>query len=55
MLKYSGDADGAAPTIGTEKWIAKLGWNVTEEWRPYFFKDEQGHKDLAGYVEVRDG
>ena len=26
MLKYSGDADGAVPTFGTQAWINDLGW-----------------------------
>lgn len=50
MLFYSGDADGAVPTLGSENWIASLGWQVTEEWRPYFVNNQ-----LAGYIEVYEG
>jgi len=32
MLHYSGDTDGAVPTVGTQGWIATLGWNKTSEW-----------------------
>ena len=32
MMHYSGDTDGVVPTIGTRKWIASLGWEVTSEW-----------------------
>jgi hypothetical protein len=39
MLHYSGDTDGAVPTLGTQNWIATLGWKVTESWRPYLLED----------------
>lgn len=32
MLHYSGDTDGAVPTVGTQNWIASLGWSKTSEW-----------------------
>lgn len=32
MLHYSGDTDGAVPTVGTQGWIATLGWDKTSEW-----------------------
>lgn len=35
MLHYSGDTDGAVPTLGTQGWIATLNWPVTESWRAY--------------------
>lgn len=36
MLKFSGDIDGAVPTLGTIKWIEELNWKITKEWRPFF-------------------
>lgn len=44
MLKFSGDTDGAVPTLGTQKWIEKLGWTVTNQWRPYFISDDGGNQ-----------
>lgn len=29
ILFYSGDTDGAVPTLGTRRWIQNLGWKVT--------------------------
>ena len=51
LLKYSGDTDGAVPTLGSEKWINELNWPILEKYRPYYLAD--GH--LGGYVEKRDG
>lgn len=51
LLKYSGDTDGAVPTIGTEHWIKELNWPILEKYRPFFL--ESG--ELGGYIEVRDG
>lgn len=28
MLHFSGDTDGAVPTIGTQNWIADMGWDI---------------------------
>jgi hypothetical protein len=50
MLKFSGDIDGAVPTLGTLKWINELNWKVTKEWQPYFYNEQ-----LAGYIEQREG
>ena len=50
MLHYSGDTDGAVPTLGTQNWIATLGWKVTESWRAY----ELGGQ-VAGYLEGYEG
>ena len=46
MLHYSGDTDGAVPTLGTQNWIASTDWKVSTEWTPYFV-DAQ----VAGYTE----
>ena len=45
MLHYSGDIDGAVPTIGTLGWISTLPYSVAEDWRAYFVNDQ-----VAGYV-----
>ena len=50
ILKYSGDTDGAVPTIGTERWINKLNWPVLRDYHAWFQAGQ-----LAGYNEVRDG
>jgi len=50
MLHYSGDTDGAVPSLGTEAWIATLGWNTTETWRPYYVDSQ-----VAGYLERYEG
>ena len=45
LLHYSGDTDGAIPTLGTRKWISDLAWNVTNDWRPYTTDDQ-----VSGYI-----
>jgi len=30
MMHYSGDIDGAVPTIGTQGWIDSTGWNIKQ-------------------------
>lgn len=51
ILHFSGDTDGAVPTLGTRMWIDKLDWKINERFRPYENRDGQ----VAGFVEVRDG
>jgi hypothetical protein len=36
-LFFSGDVDGAVPTLGSLRWINELGWKVKTEWTPYFY------------------
>jgi len=50
MLHFSGDTDGAVPTLGTQNWIATLGWPTTQDWTPYFVNSQ-----VAGYTEVYEG
>jgi len=50
ILKYSGDTDGAVPTLGTEAWIEKLGWPVKVRHQPF----EMNGK-IAGYYTEREG
>ena len=49
MLHYSGDTDGAVPTLGTQNWIASTSWESTDAWRPYYLDGQ-----VAGYIEVYD-
>ena len=39
MLAYSGDQDGAVPTIGTINWINTLNRTEDKAWAPYFHDD----------------
>ena len=50
VLIYSGTTDGAVPTRGTKTWIKGLGYNETQEWRPYFYNNQ-----LAGHLESYEG
>jgi len=50
MLHYSGDTDGAVPTIGTENWINSLGWDTTTDWQSYMLAGQ-----VAGYFETYTG
>jgi len=50
ILKYSGDTDGAVPTLGTLGWINSLNWEIKEDWRPYMVDNQ-----VAGYVVEYDG
>jgi len=50
MLHFSGDTDGAVPTLGTQNWIASLNWNVEEKWRAYLVDNQ-----VAGYLESYEG
>lgn len=50
MLHYSGDIDGAVPTIGTQNWIASLGWPVVSYWNSYLVDGQVG-----GYWESYQG
>jgi carboxypeptidase C (cathepsin A) len=46
MLFFSGDTDGAVPTLGTRKWIEKLNWEVKKPWTPWVHEGE-----VQGYIE----
>lgn len=51
ILHYSGDTDGAVPTIGTKRWIKMLNSPVVEggHWRPWMDGDQVG-----GFIENRE-
>ena len=38
---FSGDADACVPTLGTLRWINKLGLKVEIEWRKWFIDEQQ--------------
>jgi len=50
MLHYSGDTDGAVPTLGTMEWMRNAGFSIKKEWRPYYVG-----ADVGGYVLEYDG
>jgi hypothetical protein len=47
IMQYSGDADPCVPYVGTERWIASLGLDVSVPWRPWQNPNGNG---VAGYV-----
>ena len=47
MMFFSGDTDGAVPTLGSQKWIKLLRWPLKEHWRPWFSPSKQ----VGGYIE----
>ncbi len=53
-LFISGSNDAIVPTQGTQQWISSQGWNVTDEWRPYFYRVGPDTKSIVGYLESRD-
>lgn len=50
ILHFSGNTDGAVPTLGTERWIDQLGWEIKERYHPWMVNDQ-----VAGFIERRDG
>ncbi|TXG48813.1 hypothetical protein EZV62_024688 [Acer yangbiense] len=50
-LIYSGDHDMCVPFTGTQAWTRSLGYNIVEEWRPWYPTDQ----DVAsGYLQGYD-
>ncbi|CAD8082431.1 unnamed protein product [Paramecium sonneborni] len=47
ILLYNGDADSVVPWIDTLRSLQKLNVSITEEWRPYYVKNNQ----LGGYTQ----
>ena len=43
---FSGTEDGVLPTLGTMRWINKLGFTVETKWKKYYVGDQ-----IAGYVQ----
>ncbi|CAI2369016.1 unnamed protein product [Moneuplotes crassus] len=50
ILKYTGDTDGAVPTLGTLAWIDELGWDLQVDHEPFVRNGK-----VAGYYTKRDG
>lgn len=40
MMHYSGDVDGAVPTVGTQGWIDSLNWEITGQWAPWQYDNQ---------------
>jgi carboxypeptidase C (cathepsin A) len=45
ILVFSGDNDAICGTVGTQKWIWKLGYKVKSMWKPYYVQDQ-----IGGYI-----
>ena len=41
ILFFSGDTDGAVPTLGTRRWIKELNLKIKDkkEWQPWIIND----------------
>jgi carboxypeptidase C (cathepsin A) len=50
ILIYSGDVDGAVPTIGTRQWIRSMNLAVLEPYRSWFVNEQ-----VAGYTILYSG
>lgn len=51
MMHFSGDMDASVPTIGTERWFNRLGWNTTSPWMAHMTADD----NVGGYYQVLEG
>ena len=51
MMHYSGTTDAVVPTVGTERWMADLGWPTTTEREAWFAEPLL----IGGYTESREG
>jgi len=50
ILFFSGDTDGAVPTLGTRRWIETLNLDIKEKWRSW---NTDGQ--VSGYLIRYDG
>jgi len=50
ILIYSGDTDGAVPTIGTREWINSLNLGYQQTYTQWYVDDQ-----VAGYYEMYNG
>ncbi|KAG0487625.1 hypothetical protein HPP92_009720 [Vanilla planifolia] len=44
-----GDHDMCVPFTGTQAWTRSLGYNITDQWRAWYFDDQ-----VAGYTQGYD-
>jgi carboxypeptidase C (cathepsin A) len=51
ILFFSGDTDGAVPTLGTRRWIETLNMDIKNKWRQWSVDGNQ----VAGYIINYDG
>jgi len=51
ILFFSGDTDGAVPTLGTRRWISGLKMPIKTPTAPFYTADKQ----VAGYLTRYDG
>uniref|UniRef100_A0A7S2G3G5 Carboxypeptidase n=1 Tax=Octactis speculum TaxID=3111310 RepID=A0A7S2G3G5_9STRA len=50
IMVFSGDDDSVCSTHGTQSWIWKLGLEVVEEWKAWYYVDpEYGAGQVGGY------
>jgi hypothetical protein len=49
ILHFSGNTDGAVPTIGTRTWIYNTEWQETAEYQPFYVRNKQ----VGGFAEIR--
>jgi carboxypeptidase C (cathepsin A) len=47
VLVYSGDDDSVCATVGTQEWIYKLGYNITQPWTAWTLPNDE---QVAGYL-----
>ncbi|CDW86436.1 carboxypeptidase c (cathepsin a) [Stylonychia lemnae] len=52
ILVFSGDTDGAVPTLGTRRWIQNQNWEITKPWRPWV-TDQQTSGYIIDYDNVK--
>ncbi|WOL14403.1 serine carboxypeptidase 1 [Canna indica] len=45
-LIFSGDHDMCVPYTGSEAWTSSMGYQIVDEWRPWYFGDQ-----VAGYTQ----
>ncbi|KAL4193068.1 hypothetical protein AMTRI_Chr06g197490 [Amborella trichopoda] len=59
-LIYSGDHDMCVPYTGSEAWTRSLGYDITDEWRPWYLNDQvllyrftQGYENNLTFITIK--